>query len=316
MPHALGKTIADRVGTALARLCTIRRDEPSRASRTSARPIAGVPALRSASLVDRRRRDPRPDGRERRGQVDAHQDSGRRGRAPTTATIAIDGAPGSPSTARMPPSQHGLRFIHQELNVVPTLSVAENIFLGRAYPQASSACSSTGTGSDARGGGRRSPALGISHIDPRRKMARLSVGDQMLVRIAAAFLDERGRAPARVYVMDEPTAALTRRGGGAPVRRDRARSAGRAVRVLYVSHRLDEVMRHLRPGHRSPRRRRRRNAGRSPRPRHDEIIRMMIGRQVSEAYPARAPAPAARTRSRSTVRDLARQQVSSGSASS
>ena len=94
---------------------------------------AGVPALRSVSLSIAAGRDPRLDGRERRGQVHAHQDSRRRGAADrrtslsTGRRVAID----SPNAALA----HGLRFIHQELNVVPTLSVAENIFLGRPYPR-------------------------------------------------------------------------------------------------------------------------------------------------------------------------------------
>ncbi len=82
--------------------------------------------------------------------------------------------------------------------------------------------------------------LGISHIDPREKMARLGIGDRMLVSISAAFLDTAGAA-ARLYVMDEPTAALT--GDEA----ERLFSVIREIRrsgrsVVYVSHRLDEVI--------------------------------------------------------------------------
>ena len=51
--------------------------------------------------------------------------------------------------------------------------------------------------------------LGIDHIDPRRKAARLSTGDQMLMRIAGTLVNAPGQVPARLYVMDEPTAALT-----------------------------------------------------------------------------------------------------------
>ena len=48
-------------------------------------------------------------------------------------TIAVDGAPVSILGAR-DAHRLGLRFLHQELNVLPRLSVAENLFLGRAYP--------------------------------------------------------------------------------------------------------------------------------------------------------------------------------------
>src|SRR5579871_3557047 len=76
----------------------------------------------------------------------------------------------------------GLRFIHQELNIVPSLSVAENVFLSHRYPR--------------RGGffvnWRKLNAdtqsvleqLGIQHIQPQTIIARLSPGDQMLVKIA------------------------------------------------------------------------------------------------------------------------------------
>jgi len=133
--------------------------------------------------------------------------------------------------------QHGLRFIHQELNVVATLSVAENIFLGRAYPGRfglvdwrrlhahAAACLAS---------------LGVSHIAPTARVSRLSVGDRMLIRIAAAFLEDAS-APARIFVMDEPTAALA---GEESQRLFRviAELKRRQCGILYVSHRLDEVL--------------------------------------------------------------------------
>ncbi len=215
-----------------------------------------------------------------------------------TAKIDIDGrraAIDSPHAA----FAHGLRFIHQELNVVPTLSVAENIFLGRAYPKTVGGLIDwRRLAAEARATLAR---LGIDHIDPRRKMARLGVGDRMLVCISAAFLDTAG-AEARIYVMDEPTAALT----GEEAERlflvlREIRRSGRAV--LYVSHRLDEVVALcdrvtvLRDG-----------AVIATRPiaetNHDDIVRMMIGRQVDGAYPARL-APVDTGHVALSVRDLA-----------
>jgi ribose transport system ATP-binding protein len=193
-------------------------------------------------------------------------------------TIAIDSRPVAidhPDDA----FRHGLRFIHQELNVVPTLSVAENIFVGRAYPKRFGGFVDWRRLTRAAGGALA--RLGLTHIDPHRKLARLSFGDRMLVRIAAAFLE--GTAPALLYVMDEPTAALTT--GEAErlfaVLREIRRSGGS---VLYVSHRLDEVMRLcdrvtvLRDGA---------VVATSPiaETSEDEIIRMMIGREVGEAHP-------------------------------
>jgi ribose transport system ATP-binding protein len=204
------------------------------------------------------------------------------------ARIAIDGRPvviEDPGSA----FRHGLRFIHQELNIVPTLSVAENIFLGRAYPKRFGAFVDwERLAREARGALAR---LGITHLDPRRTMAKLSFGDRMLVRIAAAFLDSA--TPALLYVMDEPTSALSAAEAELlfAVLREIRRS-GRSV--LYVSHRLDEVMRLcdrvtvLRDG-----------ALVGTRPiaetSADEIIRMMIGRQIGEAHSQQTVAAADET---------------------
>jgi len=86
----------------------------------------------------------------------------------------------------------GFRFIHQELNIVQQVSVAENIFIGRPYPLR------LGIFIDWSELNRLAREtlllLNISHIDPAQKMARLSLGDQMLVKIASAFLDQGGVA--------------------------------------------------------------------------------------------------------------------------
>jgi ABC-type sugar transport system ATPase subunit len=203
---------------------------------------------------------------------------------PDEAEVAIDGRQviiDGPHAA----FEYGLRFIHQELNVVPALSVAENIFLGRAYPRRFGALVDW----DRLAGEARQALgrLGISHIDPRRKMARLGIGDRMLVCISAAFLE--GATAARLYVMDEPTAALSGEESERlfAVLREIRRS-GRSV--LYVSHRLGEVM-HLcdrvtvlRDGAII-------GTKKIAETFENEIIGMMIGRQVGEAYP----------RSRSTI---------------
>jgi ABC-type sugar transport system ATPase subunit len=198
-----------------------------------------------------------------------------------SSIVAIDGRAvrlDSPQAAY----RNGLRFLHQELNVVPQLSVAENIFLGQPYPR--------------RFGGlvdwktinrRASEALArlrISGVKPQRKMARLSTGDQMLVRIAGTLVSGED-APTRIFVMDEPTAALT----GDEAERlfavvGELRSAG--CGILYVSHRMDEVMRIadritvMRDG---------RTVKTLAKGETDkrEIIRLMTGRDVADAYPPR-----------------------------
>lgn len=205
--------------------------------------------------------------------------------APDTAEIVVDGATVDIET---PAKAHrlGLRFIHQEFNVVPALSVAENIFMGRDYPR--------------RGGmfvdwvklnaaARATLArLDITHIDPAAKLATLSLGDQMLVRISSAFTGDPD-APARLYVLDEPTAALNAEESErlfTVLRQLRAQGSS----VLYVSHRLDEVMTIcdmatvIRDG-------RSVDTGKIADITHDDLIALMIGRRVEEAYPRPLAAP-------------------------
>jgi ribose transport system ATP-binding protein len=198
---------------------------------------------------------------------------------PDTAQIAVEGRPvsiDSPGTAY----RLGLRFIHQELNIVPALSVAENILIGRAYPRRA------GVFVDWRRlhetARQALQTLGITHIDTRRKMAQLSMGDRMLVKISSAFRSDPG-SPARLYVMDEPTAALTRTESEQLFRVLREiRASGNSV--LYVSHRLDEVMALcdratvLRDGKSI-------DSGRMAEITHDDLVAMMIGRKAGEAYP-------------------------------
>jgi ABC-type sugar transport system ATPase subunit len=146
---------------------------------------------------------------------------------------------GQPIAPRSPAEAHrlGLRFIHQELHIVPGLSVAENILLGRAYPRRFGLV-------DWRALNARASAalatLGVEHILPQTIVSRLPVGDRILVKIASAFLDEGGE-PARVFVLDEPTAALTAQESQRLFRIVAALRA-RGCGILYVSHRLDEVL--------------------------------------------------------------------------
>lgn len=132
----------------------------------------------------------------------------------------------------------GFRFLHQEVQVVPDLSVVENMHLAHPLPvrwglvdwRRLHAAAAAALGQ-----------LGISHIAPRAGMAGLGPGDRMLVRIAGTLITGDGPEP-WLYVLDEPTAALSHAEAErlfAVIGRLTARGAG----VLYVSHRMDEVMR-------------------------------------------------------------------------
>src|SRR5205085_2522330 len=118
--------------------------------------------------------------------------------APDAGTVRIDGRevpPGSPAEAR----RAGVAVIYQEFSLVPALTAAENVFLGREPGR---------FGWLHRGEERRRAAelfrkLGVD-IDPDAPCRRLTVAQQQAVEIAKALA-----ADARILVMDEPTAALT-----------------------------------------------------------------------------------------------------------
>ncbi len=212
---------------------------------------------------------------------------------PDTGTMALDGTPLTLASAAEAHTA-GLRFIHQELHTVPALSVAENMHLNHAYPRRLGLVNWRALN---RAAGAALGRLGLAQIDPASPMSRLGPGDQMLVRIAATLIDDgtaRAKAPPWLYVMDEPTAALTgveAEALFAVIGELRAGGAG----VIYVSHRMAEVMRLsdrvsvLRDG--------RRISSRSMAETDERrIIEDMTGRDLSALFPPRvkAPDPAAR----------------------
>ena len=151
--------------------------------------------------------------------------------APTRGQILLEGRPVS---FRSGPDAEasGIVVIHQEFNLVPDLTVAGNIFLGREMTR----------GMRLDHAAMRSAASDLlERLDsPIRVDARirdLSVPDRQMVEIAKALSRE-----ARVLIMDEPSAALTHREVEALYAQvDRLRAAG--VALMFCSHRLDEVAR-------------------------------------------------------------------------
>jgi ribose transport system ATP-binding protein len=126
---------------------------------------------------------------------------------------------------------HGIAFIHQELNLVPELTVAENIYLGREPRRG-------GCLIDRRRMARDAAAL-LSALDFRARpddvVGRLRVGEQQVVEIAKALsLD------ARILIMDEPTSALSQSEVAALFRVIRG-LADRGVAIIYITHRMEEV---------------------------------------------------------------------------
>ena len=172
----------------------------------------------------------------------------------------------------------GIAVITQELALVDGLSVAENIFLGRLPRR--------GARVDWLETHRRAAALlaefGLD-VSPETEAGTLGVGRKQLVEIIRA-LDKRSR----VLVLDEPTAALTQREVEVLLEHlRRLRAQGTAC--IYISHRLDEVLAIadrvtvLRDGT-SVATLSRAEATAA------EVIRHMVGREITEQFPRRAPA--------------------------
>ncbi|AZC12648.1 sugar ABC transporter ATP-binding protein [Microbacterium sp. ABRD28] len=130
-------------------------------------------------------------------------------------------------------AQHlGVTIIHQEMNLMPDLTVAQNIYIGRE-PR-------TGPFVSERRLNRRAAELlerlGI-HIDARQRVGELTVAKQQMVEIAKALSFD-----AKVLIMDEPTSALTDTEVEtlfSLIEQLKARGTG----IVYISHRMDELRR-------------------------------------------------------------------------
>ncbi|HKJ85564.1 MAG TPA: sugar ABC transporter ATP-binding protein [Spirochaetia bacterium] len=127
----------------------------------------------------------------------------------------------------------GIGIIHQELNMMDHLSVAENIFIGRESTR-----SSAGVFLDKKAQNDRARELLDRlnmDIDPQATLATLTVGRQQMVEIAKAV-----SRPLQILILDEPTAALTDTEIDElfTIMRD---LASRGVAMIHISHRLDEI---------------------------------------------------------------------------
>jgi len=129
--------------------------------------------------------------------------------------------------------QHGVAIIHQELNLIPYLTITENIFLGREL------VTQYGTMDKSRMRKRTQELLDRLNlkVNPDSQVFKLKVGQQQIVEIAKALLTD-----AELIIMDEPTSAIT----GAEVEVLFDIIADLKVRnkaIVYVSHKLDELFR-------------------------------------------------------------------------
>ncbi|WBU52616.1 sugar ABC transporter ATP-binding protein [Paracoccus sp. SCSIO 75233] len=147
----------------------------------------------------------------------------------SSGQVLLDGQP-TPYRSGPEAEAQGVVVIHQEFNLVPDLTVAANIFLGRELTR--------GVRLDHAAMRDETAALLKrldSAISPDARIRDLSVPDRQMVEIAKALSRK-----ARVLIMDEPSAALTHREVDALYEQvNRLRSEG--VALMFCSHRLDEV---------------------------------------------------------------------------
>lgn len=168
----------------------------------------------------------------------------------------------------------GIAKIHQELQIVPELSVVENIFLGRWKSKAGPAVDFKGMIEESR---KYLEMLDVK-VDPAKKLKDLRIGEQQLVEIAKAI-----SLNSEIIVMDEPTSAISEKEAEKLfniIRRLRSEGKG----IIYITHRMEEIFKIadrltvMRDGQYI-------GTVRAAETTKDEIIKMMVGRDMSEQYP-------------------------------
>jgi len=196
----------------------------------------------------------------------------------TSGTILLDGEPVSLHGVRGA-LQHGIAMIHQELNLVDELNVAENVFLGREI-------SKGGMLDRAKMVELTTDILRQVHAPfaANVKVGQLSIAGKQLVEIAKAVAID-----ASILIMDEPTAVLSEP-EAASLFELISRLKERGTTILYISHRLTEVcaicdrITVLRDGSWVTTV----DAnGANP----SELARLMVGRPIRDFYPAKVAAP-------------------------
>lgn len=150
---------------------------------------------------------------------------------PTAGRMLLNGEPVSFTNTRDAAAK-GIGMVHQELNLSENLNVAENIFLGREHQK--------GLWPIDQAGQEEIAAELMNRLDqpisPREVVGNLKVGQQQMVEIAKALAER-----ADILILDEPTSALSKTEVNVLFRviRDLTRQG---VTIIYISHRLEELM--------------------------------------------------------------------------
>ena len=187
--------------------------------------------------------------------------------------VLLDGKPlnaGGPVDAL----KAGISMIYQELNIIPEMTVLENMYLGREIM--------SGGMLDHRAMAKKAREFldqqGLSHYDITRKMKTLSVAEAQMIEIVKAI-----SVDAKVILMDEPTSSLTENEVNYLFQKiEELKRQG--ISIIFISHKMDEIFRvgdyitvlrdgqHIQTMH----------ASETDIPR---IVEMMVGRKMSEVYP-------------------------------
>ena len=186
-----------------------------------------------------------------------------------SGSMQLDGSPFAPSS-KLEAEKVGIRVVLQELNLISTLTVAENLFL-RRMPVRLGAIDYRNLNERAR---ELLGRFGLEQLDPRTTLQALGVGVRQMLEIAAALSE-----PCRLLILDEPTAALS--GGEAEnLFGHLDRLKGEGVAIVYISHRMEEIHRIsdritvLRDGALV-------ETSETDKITPDEVVRLMVGRDLS-----------------------------------
>ncbi|QRR02109.1 sugar ABC transporter ATP-binding protein [Dyadobacter sandarakinus] len=198
--------------------------------------------------------------------------------APDAGEIIFDGEAGISRKSR----QRGISMIHQEMLIVPGLTVAQNIFLGREkeFTVGKMFRSWLDDAAMNRQAAQLLDQMGVA-IAADAKMKDLSVAQMQMVEIAKAISND-----ARVMIMDEPTSAISDREVAILFRIIRELKA-KGVGIIYISHKMDEIFRIadmvtvLRDG---------RYISTDPISVMDQagLISRMVGREIGQMFPERS----------------------------
>ena len=170
---------------------------------------------------------------------------------------------------------HGITIIFQELNLVDELSIAENIFAGRLAKRGKLV-----KWNELNAKAKELLARVSFDVDPKKLVGDLTVAEKQMVEIAKALSRN-----SRIILMDEPSATLTKKELDAlfEIIRDLKKSG---IAVIYISHRMEEIFEIcetvtvMRDGQIIGTR----NVADVS---SDELVEMMVGREVNSAYPKR-----------------------------